>query len=595
MSRGMQTDLTSGAYHGRTQRLYVWGLPRGKRKRRNGLALCGLQSPAASAQARPAVGGALRGHDAPVAAGRQKDRWPPWLGLGCHVVCALGGVDAGEKPQRTRHGVVSSRECRGAGVHWATGRPQAADSGPFQHCAGLYRSGQGGGGRDQRVDSACGQGRWLCRCQYPVGGYHSAGVAHWVSQRTRDLAGFGTALWPSPVEAQNAWRAGSRRRTRSGPDDPQIGQRTPPVCQGHTGKAAGVDAPAHRGGPVGGADAAHDPAARREPRACDARRPPHAEDDARGGQAPHPTDRAMDHHRSGSQGQNCACWCDAGTCNRPQQGGEEGRVWPIVSLESPRWGVCLWNLDSRGGGRVEDALAGAGGIPGNLWGTGHPRVGGLRPGRLCRGDRKGAGPRGSQGDWHSAQRRRDVACGRGRPRDGPERARQDGRDHWHPEDGQIWVQQAQGTSVADAGDGRAPVYPLLQSEQVYAGPGTSRQMRRKGMGTSRTAKIAPRERQERRQEAPHCLQRSFATRSIYQATQHQKYEEGVKSGTRTRKPGGGSKGKLPTMADKLLFVLYYYKTYPTFDVLGTQFELVRSKAHENLHKLSPILYDTLVH
>src|SRR6266436_5178461 len=83
--------------------------------------------------------------------------------------------------------------------------------------------------------------------------------------------------------------------------------------------------------------------------------------------------------------------------------------------------------------------------------------------------------------------------------------------------------------------------------------------------------------------------------AIYQATQHQKYEEGVKSGTRTRKPGGGFKGKLPTMADKLLFVLYYYKTYPTFDVLGTQFEMVRSKANANLHKLSPILYDTLVY
>jgi len=42
-------------------------------------------------------------------------------------------------------------------------------------------------------------------------------------------------------------------------------------------------------------------------------------------------------------------------------------------------------------------------------------------------------------------------------------------------------------------------------------------------------------------------------------------------------------------------LLYYYKTYPTFDVLGTQFNMVRSKAHENLHKLSPILYDTLVY
>src|SRR5687768_17985315 len=81
---------------------------------------------------------------------------------------------------------------------------------------------------------------------------------------------------------------------------------------------------------------------------------------------------------------------------------------------------------------------------------------------------------------------------------------------------------------------------------------------------------------------------------IYRATQQKTYEEGLTSGTRVRKPGGGCKGKLPTMAEKLLFVLYYYKTYPTFDVLGAQFDMVRSKANENLHKLSPILYDTLV-
>jgi hypothetical protein len=49
------------------------------------------------------------------------------------------------------------------------------------------------------------------------------------------------------------------------------------------------------------------------------------------------------------------------------------------------------------------------------------------------------------------------------------------------------------------------------------------------------------------------------------------------------------------MVEKLQFVLYYYKTYPTFDVLGTQFAMARARAHENLHKLSPILYDTLVH
>jgi DDE superfamily endonuclease len=84
-------------------------------------------------------------------------------------------------------------------------------------------------------------------------------------------------------------------------------------------------------------------------------------------------------------------------------------------------------------------------------------------------------------------------------------------------------------------------------------------------------------------------------RDIYRAAQQHAYEKGSQSGTRLRRPGGGSKGKLPTMVEKLQFVLYYYKTYPTFDVLGTQFAMARSRAHENLHKLSPILYDTLVH
>jgi hypothetical protein len=81
---------------------------------------------------------------------------------------------------------------------------------------------------------------------------------------------------------------------------------------------------------------------------------------------------------------------------------------------------------------------------------------------------------------------------------------------------------------------------------------------------------------------------------VYLTRQQQIYEQGLESGTRIRKPGGGSKGKLPTMTDKLIFVLYYYKSYPTFDVLGSQFNMARSKAHANVHKLSHILYDTLV-
>src|SRR5262245_4834114 len=68
---------------------------------------------------------------------------------------------------------------------------------------------------------------------------------------------------------------------------------------------------------------------------------------------------------------------------------------------------------------------------------------------------------------------------------------------------------------------------------------------------------------------------------LYEATQQQRYEAGAASGTRRRKPGGGTKGKWPTMTEKLLFVLYYYKTYPTCDVLGTQFDmgLCRTSPH----------------
>jgi hypothetical protein len=71
------------------------------------------------------------------------------------------------------------------------------------------------------------------------------------------------------------------------------------------------------------------------------------------------------------------------------------------------------------------------------------------------------------------------------------------------------------------------------------------------------------------------------------------YQKGFSKGKRQRKPGGGQKGKLPTVHEKLTFLLYYLKVYPTFDVLGAQFGMDRSKACENVHTLLPILYKAL--
>lgn len=84
-----------------------------------------------------------------------------------------------------------------------------------------------------------------------------------------------------------------------------------------------------------------------------------------------------------------------------------------------------------------------------------------------------------------------------------------------------------------------------------------------------------------------ALAEAFA--KVCQAEQERAYEQGLKR----RRPGGGQKGKLPSAEAKLLFVLYYFKNYPTFDVLGARFDMARSKACENIHKLTPLLYKTL--
>ncbi len=62
---------------------------------------------------------------------------------------------------------------------------------------------------------------------------------------------------------------------------------------------------------------------------------------------------------------------------------------------------------------------------------------------------------------------------------------------------------------------------------------------------------------------------------------------------RERKPGGGSRGKLPDYESKLYFILYYLKNYPTFDVLGASFDMSGSKAWVNVQKLYPVLEATL--
>ena len=59
------------------------------------------------------------------------------------------------------------------------------------------------------------------------------------------------------------------------------------------------------------------------------------------------------------------------------------------------------------------------------------------------------------------------------------------------------------------------------------------------------------------------------------------------------KPNNGQKGTLITATDKLLFVLYYLKCYPTFDQLGFTFDMSGSSAHTWLSQLMPTFIRTM--
>ncbi|RQH24821.1 transposase family protein [Okeania hirsuta] len=57
---------------------------------------------------------------------------------------------------------------------------------------------------------------------------------------------------------------------------------------------------------------------------------------------------------------------------------------------------------------------------------------------------------------------------------------------------------------------------------------------------------------------------------------------------RVRALGGGRKARLLEAKDKLFFILFYFKCYPTFDVAGILFDLHRSRAHYWMLRLQPL-------
>lgn len=56
---------------------------------------------------------------------------------------------------------------------------------------------------------------------------------------------------------------------------------------------------------------------------------------------------------------------------------------------------------------------------------------------------------------------------------------------------------------------------------------------------------------------------------------------------------GGRPARLSGVEDKLLFILFYFKTYPLQEVIGYLFGMSQSQANEWIHRLTKVLYKAL--
>jgi len=80
---------------------------------------------------------------------------------------------------------------------------------------------------------------------------------------------------------------------------------------------------------------------------------------------------------------------------------------------------------------------------------------------------------------------------------------------------------------------------------------------------------------------------------VYEKIKIKQYEERKKENEKARNYWW-SKWKLNSYSKKLFFLLFYLKTYPTFDVLWYSFWLSKSIANADIHKLTPILKETFI-
>lgn len=113
--------------------------------------------------------------------------------------------------------------------------------------------------------------------------------------------------------------------------------------------------------------------------------------------------------------------------------------------------------------------------------------------------------------------------------------------------------------------------------------------------SSECGKIASRIKNERQLRAATGLSSKQFSLLVVIFAQYLEESKLEKYKGKNRKIGSGKKGDLETADEKLLFMLFYLKCYPTFDVLGFTFGISGDAAHRYVYSLFDVLVKTLNH
>jgi Helix-turn-helix of DDE superfamily endonuclease len=81
---------------------------------------------------------------------------------------------------------------------------------------------------------------------------------------------------------------------------------------------------------------------------------------------------------------------------------------------------------------------------------------------------------------------------------------------------------------------------------------------------------------------------------FFEQAYHDIQSDRLINGEIRRLPKGGALGVLDTPQKMLFFILYYMKTYCTFDVLGFTFGFSSGHAHDPIKRIFPVLKRTLL-